>query len=483
MIERKIKILLVLLGITLVVSFMSWSDIVSFADVDKDGVIDSADNCPLNNNPDQTDFDFDKLGDLCDSDDDNDGIDDVLDFFDNDPKDWADFDFDGVGTMTDIDDDNDGILDDDDNTPTLPSEVLTVEYLQDIQNCARMNDNTPRLLCYSEFFEKVTENEEQNSNAIELAIALSKINTIDDCHFISHQIGHTAFMKNPDVIGNLKGMDASMCRGGYFHGVMASYFHNLKESGESFPTSYNTMCDDLIGSSNYQDCLHGLGHGMVHYFDGNLNKTLEMCHEMSFYQSILCTKGVMMQFTDNSLTRQGISENTLSNLCNESELQRLDFVECSMSLGTTLSFFTNHDYEEGANFCNLIENKESKQFCLDGLKLEIQDSENYDIKPLTEDIREKYQPQKIGENSIVDIRSPAVISNFSYLKEIKVMQFSFDRPSYITMYVPSDLLSEHFLVTVNGNLQITAPADNNLDGIIVIHLNPSNSGIVMIQDF
>jgi len=70
-----------MLAITLTVSFLSWSEIVSFADVDNDGVIDSVDNCPMNYNLDQTDSDFDKLGDVCDSDDDNDGIDDILDFF------------------------------------------------------------------------------------------------------------------------------------------------------------------------------------------------------------------------------------------------------------------------------------------------------------------------------------------------------------------------------------------------------------------
>jgi len=472
-----------MLTIILTISFLSWSEIISFADKDNDGVIDTLDNCPMNYNLDQADFDFDKLGNACDSDDDNDGIDDIIDFFDTNPNDWADFDFDGIGSVMDVDDDNDGILDSEDITPNLPSEVLTKNYLQDIQDCAKINDNISRLLCYSKFFEKVTENEEHDSDALELAITLSKLKAIDDCHFISHQIGHTAFVKYPDVIENLKGMDGSMCRGGYFHGVIASYFHNIKESGDSFPTSYNTMCDDLRGSSNYQDCLHGLGHGMVHYFDGDLNKTLEMCHEMSFYQSILCTKGVMMQFTDNSITRQGISKNTLSNLCNESELQRHDFVECNMSLGTTLSFFTNHDYEEGAKSCNLIENKESKKLCLEGLKLEIQDSENYEIKPLTENIREKYQPQKIDLNSIIDIRSPAIVSDFSYLKEIKMMQFSFDRPSYIIMYIPSDLFPEQPLITVNGIIQNIIPTDANLDGIVVIQLNPNSAGMVMIQNF
>ena len=37
------------------------------ADADGDGITDSADNCPLNFNPDQADFDLDGIGDICDA--------------------------------------------------------------------------------------------------------------------------------------------------------------------------------------------------------------------------------------------------------------------------------------------------------------------------------------------------------------------------------------------------------------------------------
>jgi hypothetical protein len=48
-------------------------------DNDNDGVADGADNCPLNANANQTDNDGDGQGDVCDSDDDNDGVADAGD--------------------------------------------------------------------------------------------------------------------------------------------------------------------------------------------------------------------------------------------------------------------------------------------------------------------------------------------------------------------------------------------------------------------
>lgn len=446
-------------------------------------VASNTDDCEKISSNDQPDFDNDSVVDSCDPDDDNDGISDSMDSFDTDSSDWADFDFDGIGSTKDDDDDNDGISDVDDVDPILPSERLTTKYLRNIEDCVAMDDGSSRLLCYSNFFGILAENEENNSDALELSIALSKLGVIDDCHFVSHEVGHVAFNERPDVIENLIGMDGTMCRGGYFHGVLSAYFHDVQEKNKSLPSDYKVICNELIGSSNYQDCVHGLGHGLVHYFGEDLYSSLEMCDDMSFYQNRLCTKGVMMQYTDNVMTRKGITSDSVSDLCDEFKLDSVDFVECSMSIGTTLAFFTNHDIGDGSESCKLIEHKQGQNYCLEGLRLEIQDSEKYEIAPLTEDTREKFQPQFIeGTSNVIDIQSPAVISNFQFILEVGIISFSIDRPQYVIMYIPNDFVTSKMMVTVNDQIPSDLSAKNNVLGedIAMIRFVPQNKGTVMI---
>jgi len=68
------------------------------------------------------DSDGDGQADRVDSDDDNDGVIDVLDPFPLDPSESIDTDYDGIGNNADLDDDNDGTNDTDDAFPLDPKE-------------------------------------------------------------------------------------------------------------------------------------------------------------------------------------------------------------------------------------------------------------------------------------------------------------------------------------------------------------------------
>lgn len=79
-------------------------------DSDGDGVLDENDAFPLNG-AETLDTDLDGVGNNTDSDDDNDGVSDDSDLFPLDSTESTDFDSDGTGDNADTDDDNDGMSD------------------------------------------------------------------------------------------------------------------------------------------------------------------------------------------------------------------------------------------------------------------------------------------------------------------------------------------------------------------------------------
>ena len=109
-------------------------DRAEWADADGDGIGDNGDNCRIIANADQRDTDGDLAGNLCDADDDDDGVTDTEDLFPEDSTESADSDADGIGDNQDqfpndggesADADGDGIGDNADNCRALANKDQT----------------------------------------------------------------------------------------------------------------------------------------------------------------------------------------------------------------------------------------------------------------------------------------------------------------------------------------------------------------------
>lgn len=120
---------------------------VSNRDLDRDGRVNSIDNCPSTPNNNQANNDSDAHGNACDHDDDNDGVSDLIDElpFDDkeqknsdkdgvgdnadmlpfDPSETLDSDGDGYGNNADLDDDGDGIPDSQDQNPNSIDDIVS----------------------------------------------------------------------------------------------------------------------------------------------------------------------------------------------------------------------------------------------------------------------------------------------------------------------------------------------------------------------
>lgn len=116
------------------------------------------------------------------------------------------------------------------------------------------------------------------------------------CHPLLHVVGEAAGKEYGSVAVAYEHGD-TFCRSGYYHGVLEGLFG---EDGDALVTQLDTLCASVQGkerySYNYFSCVHGIGHGLMAYFDHDLFESLAACDNLSgAWEQSSCHGGVFME--------------------------------------------------------------------------------------------------------------------------------------------------------------------------------------------
>ncbi|MBI4033396.1 hypothetical protein HY379_00150 [Candidatus Saccharibacteria bacterium] len=165
-----------------------------------------------------------------------------------------------------------------------------------VDTCAAQNNLT--FTCYrTQLTNIVKENGPQPAFALLKQQYKTSAYVKSRCHPLTHIIGLAAYTRYGSVGDSFTHGD-QFCWAGYYHGLMEQLA--VEEGTEKFLASLNNVCQPIADKSRYSfdhyNCVHGLGHGVMETFKGELFKSLQACdYLIDDYNRTSCYGGVYMQ--------------------------------------------------------------------------------------------------------------------------------------------------------------------------------------------
>lgn len=117
------------------------------------------------------------------------------------------------------------------------------------------------------------------------------------CHPLLHIIGAKASVEFGSVAAAYEHGE-TFCRAGYYHGVLEGLFG--EDGGEQLLSRLDSICSNIPGkerhSYDYFSCVHGIGHGVMAFFDHDLFESLAACDQLDgAWERTSCHGGVFME--------------------------------------------------------------------------------------------------------------------------------------------------------------------------------------------
>ena len=159
------------------------------------------------------------------------------------------------------------------------------------------------IICYREQLKAIGESQGIIAMLAELESDVATDPTvIERCHPVAHELGELGYVLKQDY-GDAFVEGAPICASGYYHGVMIGY---LKAHPDFTEKEFSVVCDSQTDPFLYFQCLHGLGHGTMFYYDHDVDAALKACDLLKdTYERESCYGGVFME---NGLAAEGYHE-------------------------------------------------------------------------------------------------------------------------------------------------------------------------------
>jgi hypothetical protein len=181
----------------------------------------------------------------------------------------------------------------------------------------------------------------------------SGVMNVNDCHIMGHAVGHASWRKERDLGRAFRACTAK-CIQGCLHGSVEAFMIDGPE-GETSPARVRAFCDTLgMDSIERRQCLHGLGHGVMHQYRKDLKDATNACETVGGRREAdLCLGGLWMQWAHFRI-HQGADAyaKAAPAMCDGVRDELMP--ECARAVGGGAMFATGHDPAKSGAICELM---------------------------------------------------------------------------------------------------------------------------------
>jgi hypothetical protein len=178
-----------------------------------------------------------------------------------------------------------------------------------------------------------------------------------DCHPYAHELGRYSFNKIGDALKAFS-YGRVICASGYYHGVMEGFLSKVRDENKDLGSEIVDLCD-AKNESRFMafQCLHGLGHGLTMYFEGDIMKSLPYCDKLkTSWDMQSCHGGVFME---NIVVKDTPGHKSLYLRKEEPEYPCNIVTEnhkfsCYYLISSWLNQLTNYDYAATFKLCDQL---------------------------------------------------------------------------------------------------------------------------------